>query len=90
MYVGPPGRASTIARGWNVDALEGCRRHVLDRGIEYRWSAAPRRHVKDKESLVPYDCLPAVRGGELSLSREHSEWRGAVADFMKIHPSARR
>ncbi|GAA2146063.1 hypothetical protein GCM10009844_21650 [Nocardioides koreensis] len=134
-----------VARGWDVNVLERCRRQVLDRGLEYRWSSAPkaspdRRHEaradfrlppdgygrvrlrvvrrddgvtvassdealafctsagfrraakslrwqgKDHVSLVPYDWVPSVRGGQLSLSREDGAWRGVVADYMSVRP----
>ncbi|CAI9413778.1 hypothetical protein [Nocardioides sp. T2.26MG-1] len=134
-----------LARGWDADALEACRRHCLDRGLEYRWSSAPkvspdRRHVaqaafrlapdgygrvrllvtrrddgvlvassdealafctsegfrraarsmrwhgKDRVAVVPYDFVPAIRGGELSLSRVNDSWRGTVADYLSVRP----
>lgn len=134
-----------VARGWDVAALEVCRRHVLDRGLEYRWSSAAkaspdrrleaiadfrltpdgygrarlrvvrrvdgttvassaeslafctsvgfRRAAKslrwegnDHVSLVPYDFVPAIRGGHLSLSRENGKWLGAVTDYLSVRP----
>ncbi len=45
-----------------------------------------RWHGKDHVSLVPYDWVPAVRGGQLSLSREDAAWRGAVTDYMSVRP----
>ena len=132
-----------VARGWDVQALEDCRRHVLDRDLEYRWSSAPkispdrrhearadfrlpadgygrvrlrlvgrddgatvassdealafctspgfrraaksvRWHGKKQVSLVPYDWVPAVRGGQLSLSLEGGEWRSSVVDYLSV------
>jgi hypothetical protein len=134
-----------LARGWDVAALEVCRRHVLDRGLEYRWSSAAkaspdrrleaiadfrltpdgygrarlrvvrrvdgttvassaeslafctsvgfRRAAKslrwegnDHVSLVPYDFVPAIRGGHLSLSRETGKWLGAVTHYLSVRP----
>ena len=134
-----------VARGWDVNALEDCRQHALDRGLEYQWSSTPtaspdrrhearadfrlppdgsgrvqlrvvrrddgttvassdealafctsagfrraakslRWHGKDRVSLVPYDFVPALRGGELSLSHEDGGWRGALAEYMSVRP----
>lgn len=134
-----------LARGWDVGALERCRRHCLERGLEFRWSSAPkvspdRRHAahaefrlapdgygrvrllvarrddgvpvgssdeavafctgegfrraarsmrwhgKDRVAVVPYDFVPAIRGGELSLSRVNDSWRGTVADYLSVRP----
>ncbi|WP_180933324.1 hypothetical protein [Nocardioides ungokensis] len=53
------GRLS-VARGWDAAPLEGCRRQVLDRGLEYRWSSTPkaspdRRHESRAEFRLPAD-----------------------------------
>jgi hypothetical protein len=133
------------ARGWDRSLLERCRRHVVDRAFEFRWSSPPktspdRRHEarahfrltpdgygrarlvvsrkddgaevaatdealayctregflraaasltwegKDHVSLVPYDGVPAVRGGEVSLSREDEAWVGTAVDLMRVRP----
>lgn len=132
-----------VARGWDVEALEGCRRYVLDRDLEYRWSSAPkispdrryearadfrlpadgygrvrlrlvrrddgvtvafsdealafctsagfrraaksvRWHGKVRVSMVPYDWVPAVRGGDLSLDLVDGEWRSSVVDYLSV------
>ncbi|WP_166389821.1 hypothetical protein [Nocardioides ochotonae] len=41
-------------------------------------------HGKERVSLVPYDWVPAVRGGELGLSLEGGEWRSSVVDLMSV------
>jgi len=51
-----------------------------------RAAGSLRWHGKDHVSLVPYDWVPAVRGGQLSLSREDGAWRGAVEEYMSVRP----
>jgi hypothetical protein len=41
---------------------------------------------KDQVTLVPYDFVPAIRGGKLSLSRRDGSWRSAVADYLSVRP----
>ncbi|WP_126688172.1 hypothetical protein [Nocardioides ferulae] len=133
------------ARGWDVGALERCRRHVVERGMEYHWSSQPkaspdRRHTayaelrlppdgygrvrllvarrddgtvvassdealafctsqgfrrsaaslrwsgKDHVSLVPYDWVPAVRGGLVGLTRDADGWHASVEDYLAVRP----
>lgn len=133
----------TPARGWDPAALEHCRRQVLERGPEYRWTspakASPdRRHEasaefrltddgygrvrlrvrqrgdgstvavtdealafctsqgfrraaasmrwqgRDHVALVPYDRVPAVRGGLVSLTRDGDTWTGAAEDHSAV------
>lgn len=45
-----------------------------------RWSG------RDRVSLVPYDWVPAVRGGLVSLTREDDGWRSAVEDHLAVRP----
>ncbi|GAB3778220.1 hypothetical protein [Nocardioides ungokensis] len=41
---------------------------------------------KKSVSLGPYDWVPAVRGGERSLSREGGAWRSSVVDYLTGRP----
>jgi hypothetical protein len=72
-----------VARGWDPTALEACRQHALDNGLEYRWVSDP------KASMVPYDFVPAIRGGQVTLRRAGEEWSGDVEVYMAIHVEGR-
>lgn len=133
------------ARGWDPTALEGCRQHVLDSDLEFRWTSPAktspdRRHQaravfrllpdghgrvrievvrrddgtvvgssseaiamgtspgfrraarslrwegKDVVALVPWDWVPAKRGGRLSLRRTDEGWQGDVGDYATVVP----
>ena len=41
---------------------------------------------KDAVSLVPYDCVPAMRGGRVSLRRTGEGWQGDVEEYSTALP----
>lgn len=64
------------------EALAYCTREGFVRAAKsLRW------HGKDHVSLVPYDAVPAVRGGELTLTRTGDAWSGTAVDYSKVPPA---
>jgi hypothetical protein len=56
-------------------------------GVGFRRAAKSLRwQGNDHVSLVPYDFVPAIRGGHVSVSREEGKWLGAVTDYMSVRP----
>jgi hypothetical protein len=51
-----------------------------------RAARSMRWHGNDTVSMVPYDFVPAIRGGRVTLRREGEEWRGDVEEYMTVRP----
>ncbi|WP_181311952.1 hypothetical protein [Nocardioides campestrisoli] len=49
-----------------------------------RAAKSVRWHGKERVSLVPYDFVPAIRGGELNLFLEDGAWRSSVVDYLSV------
>jgi hypothetical protein len=63
------------------EALAYCTREGFVRAAKsLRW------HGKDHLSMVPYDAVPAVRGGELTLTRTGDAWSGTAVDHLSVRP----
>lgn len=71
-----------VARGWDAEALETCRQHVLDRGLEHRWRSASktspdRRLEAYAEFRLPPDGYGRVR---VVVVRRHDDEVVATSD----------
>lgn len=63
------------------EAVAFCTREGFVRAARsLRWSGP------DRVSLVPYDFVPAVRGGLLRLAREEGVWQSTVEDYLGVLP----
>lgn len=63
------------------EAVAFCTREGFRRAARsLRW------HGSDRVSLVPYDFVPAQRGGEVSLSRVDDAWHGRVVEHTSVRP----
>ena len=49
-----------------------------------RAASSLRWHGSDRVDLVPYDYVPALRGGEVQLHRESGGWRSHVRDHLEV------
>jgi hypothetical protein len=51
-----------------------------------RAARSMRWHGNDTVSMVPYDFVPAIRGGRVTLRRAGEEWSGDVEEYMTVRP----
>ncbi len=67
------------ARGWDVAALERCRQHALDAGLEYQWSSAPKASPDRRLQARAVFRLPPDGYGRVRLEVSRREDGALVA-----------